>query len=166
MLKRILSLIIICGVAGYLYFFGFQHLKRFVGYNVPEQTDLPTQITGSPDLSYLKLPEGFKISIFAKDLTNPRVIAFDFSGKMAVSETKKGDVVLLEDKDNDGVAESKKILIANLKSPHGLAFYKDVKTNTNYIYIAEEHQVARYKYNVSKSEIDLNLVENIASLPS
>lgn len=166
MFKKVYLLITVCGVAGYLYFFGVQNLKKLIGYNVPAQTDLPQQITGNPDLSYLKLPDGFKISIFAKDLNKPRVIAFDLNGKMVVSETKKGDVILLEDKDNDNFAESKKILIANLKSPHGLAFYKDAKTNISYIYIAEEHQVTRYKYDVSKSEIDIKSAENIAFLPS
>lgn len=166
MFRKVYLLIILCGVAGYLYFFGVQNLKRLIGYNVPAQTDLPQQITDNSDLSYFNIPDGFKISIFTKDLNEPRVITFDPNGKIVVSETKKGDVILLEDKDGDGFAENKKTLIANLKSPHGLAFYKDAKTNTEYIYIAEEHQVTRYKYDVSKSEIDIKSSENIAFLPS
>ena len=47
---------------------------------------------------------------------------------------------VLEDKDKNGEFETKYILIGNLKSPHGLAFYIDDDKIT-YLYIAETQQV-------------------------
>src|SRR5258707_7877363 len=54
--------------------------------------------TGLP----LHLPDGFSITIFAKNLTNARVLAWDPKGRLLVSETSAGKVVALEDANGDG----------------------------------------------------------------
>lgn len=174
MSKKIYVLLLVGVFVAYFYFFGFQQLKRLVGYNVPEITELPITRPNIDDkkdgLGFLSIPEGFRISIAAKDLTNPRVIAFDEKDRMLISETKAGRVSILEDKNKDGVFESKEILIDNLRSPHGLAFffYTDdkIKIKTTYLYIAETHQVARYPYNIETGKITKIPGENIATLPS
>lgn len=113
----------------------------------------------------LKVPEGFKISVAAKNLDDPRVIIFDQKGRMLISETKAGRVSILEDGNKDGNFETKRVLVDNLKSPHGLAFFTEGKKN--YLYIAETNQVARYVYDAGKGElINKSSPENIASLPS
>lgn len=104
-------------------------------------------------LSFLNLPDGFDISVAVKNLDNPRVIIFDPKGRMLISETKAGRVSVLEDKNNDGVFEKQDVLVEGLKSPHGLAFYRDSKTGTDYLYIAETHQVARYRYDISAGKL-------------
>ena len=163
----ITTIAVILGVA-YLYLTNFSIITRFFGTEVPlvEKPPINTGTIGSHAVSFLKTDERLGVDIFASGLEGPRVISFDPNGKMVVSEPSKGDVVMLEDRDNDGFAESKEVLISNLKSPHGLAFYKNLKTNISYIYIAEENQVNRYKYDVSKSQIIPNTSENIASVPA
>ena len=84
---------------------------------------------------------------------------------MLVSETKAGRVSVLEDKDKNGEFETKYILIGNLKSPHGLAFYIDDDKIT-YLYIAETQQVARYPYDINTGKITSIVGENIAALPA
>lgn len=113
----------------------------------------PTEISQNGNLDFLKIQQGFKISIFAKDLDKPRVIAFDPKGIMFVSEPQEGKVLKLEDKDNDGLVETKTAVIENLRLPHGLAFYEDTKDKKDYLYIAETHQVKRYEYDLNKQEI-------------
>src|SRR3989344_6138587 len=54
----------------------------------------------------LKLPEGFKIEIFATDLVGPRVEIFDEQGTLLTSIPSEGKVVALPDKNNDGKADS------------------------------------------------------------
>lgn len=167
MSKKIYALLIVGVFGAYFYFFGFQQLKRLVGYNVPETTDLPIarpDIDDNEDgLGFLNVPEGFKISIAAEDLINPRVIAFDEKDRMLVSETKVGRVSVLEDKNKDGIFESKEILIDNLRSPHGLAFF--VEGEMTYLYIAETHQVARYAYDINAGILTEKIGANIATLP-
>ncbi len=131
-------------------------LKKFVGYNVPPLV-IPAETPYlSPNLSaidFLKPPAGLSIAVFAKDLENPRVMTFDSQGRMLVSETAAGRVVILEDKDKDGRAESKTVLLSELRSPHGLAFYMDPATKTAYLYVAEAQQVARYRYDAVTGKI-------------
>lgn len=113
----------------------------------------PTEIPKNGSLDFLKIQDGFKISVFAKDLDKPRVIAFDPRGTMFVSETQEGKVLKLEDKDNDGLAKTKTAVIENLRLPHGLAFYKDSSDKKDYLYIAETYQVKRYEYDLDKQII-------------
>ncbi len=170
MKKVILGIVLlILAVAGYLFLTNFSLVKRLVGYNVPTSTGLPVT---NPDvnnkskgLEFLNVPEGFKISIAVKDLSDPRVIVFDAKGRMLVSETKEGRVSVLEDKDNNGDFETKRTLIDGLKSPHGLAFYTD-DNKVNYLYIAETQQVARYGYDVNTGKITGPDGKNIATLPA
>lgn len=148
--------------AVYLFWTDFSLVKRFIGYNVPAQTDLPV-IRPDGSLDFLSVPEGFKISIVAKGLDNPRVILFDSKNRMLVSETKAGRVSVLEDKDNSGDFKTKYALIENLKSPHGLDFYAD--KGITYLYIAETHQVARYPYDINTGKLINTTGQNIATLP-
>jgi len=120
----------------------------------------------NPDTGVFKIPEGLEISVVAKNLDGPRVILFDSRGRMLVSETKAGRVSILEDKDKNGDFETKNSLIENLKSPHGLDFYKDSKTGITYLYIAETHQVIRYSYDINTGKLTEVIGENITKLPA
>src|SRR3989344_6966533 len=107
-------LLLILAFLAYLFFTDFVLIKMMVDYDILSlKGPMVSQISDS-SLSHLKLPEGFKINIFAKDLKDPRVITFDSEGRMLVSETEKGDVVLLEDKDKNGVAETKRTILSEL----------------------------------------------------
>ncbi|MDP3763505.1 MAG: PQQ-dependent sugar dehydrogenase, partial [bacterium] len=86
--------------------------------------------------------------------------------RLLVSETKAGRVSILEDANKDGIFENKHALIENLKSPHGLAFYKDPKTGITYLYIAETHQVTRYSYDINTGKLTSTIGQNITSLPA
>ena len=161
--KIILISVVIVAVNVGLYFGGADLLKKMIGYDVPSLEEPIVSQTNNSSLSFLKLPDGFKIDIFAKDLTNPRVIEFDPAGRMLISETKAGRVSVLEDKDKNGSFESKSALIENLKSPHGLAFYKE--NNLTYLYIAETHQITRYLYDTGIGKLKNNTGQSITSLP-
>ena len=93
--------------------------------NEAEISDVPK----SPGDS-IKLPAGFKLSVFAKlsalmkdiQALNPRMMAFDAYGNLYVSIPQRNSVVMLVDENHDGVAD-RAVLVANhLNAPHGLAF--------------------------------------------
>ena len=129
-------------------------------------------ITSQSPLSFLKLSEGFNINIFAKGLEDSRVITFDPSGRMLVSETKAGRVVLLVDKDKNDIAETKKTILSGLNKPHGMAFYPSTDSgqvasgNMIYLYVAETHQVSRYVYDVKNGDVTSTKGQKITSLPA
>lgn len=166
MQKVILGFILLIVVAGTsLFLTDFSLLKKLTGDNLPDLKE-PKFTTSKKDdsLAFLKVPEGFQISVAASGLENPRVILFDQKGRMLVSETKAGRVSVLEDKDRDGIFEVKNVLIEKLKSPHGLDFYKDPKSGITYLYIAETHQVARYSYDVNTGKLTKVVGEQITKL--
>ena len=67
----------------------------------------PPEAKGAlPSSLPLKLPPGFAISIFAKELPGARVLALDPDGTLLVSLTSQGKVVALPDKNGDGVADA------------------------------------------------------------
>jgi len=89
----------------------------------------------------LVLPEGFSISVFAKNLGPARVMAWDPAGNLLVSITKEGKVLALSDGNGDGVADRTSTVIEGLNRPHGLLFFEDK------LYVAESDQIAVYDYN-------------------
>lgn len=133
--------------------------------------EIPQNTTGMP----LKLPSGFSISIFAKDLVNPRVMAYDPDGNLLVSITSEGKVVALPDKNADGASDKTITVISGLNRPHGLAFFCDGKpfsaltgassaVQSCKLYIAESDQIAVYDYD--KEKLLATSKKKISDLPN
>jgi glucose/arabinose dehydrogenase len=95
----------------------------------------------------LSLPPGFSISVFAKGLGGPRVMAYDPAGNLVVSIPSQGRVVALPDRNGDGVADEIVTVVDGLNSPHGLATRCTEKCE---FYIAETDKVAVYDYDAEK----------------
>jgi len=95
--------------------------------------------TGYP----LKLPPGFSISIFAKDLGKPRVLALDASGTLLASIPSQGRIVALPDTDGDGKSDKIITVVDNLNRPHGFAFHSQ---DPRKLYVAEVDQLSVYDY--------------------
>jgi len=104
----------------------------------------PEKIEATPErINNLKLPSGFEISIFAKDLGKPRIMAVTPDGSVYVTR-RSGAVNLLQDRNNDGKAEiNKKVL--DLKGAHGLAIKDD------FLYIITVTEVVKGKINKDHS---------------
>lgn len=93
---------------------------------------------GASDAPSLSVPNDFSLSVFARGLPNARVMAFDTSGNLWVSQPSQGIVSTLEVK--DGKVVKQYAAFRNLRNPHGLAFDPD---NPNALYIAEEHRIVK-----------------------
>ena len=92
------------------------------------------------DLSQLKAPDGFHISVFADDIDGARMLIFSPGGVLLVSESGEGKVVALPDPNNSGKAERTVIVLSGLNEPHGLAFYQGK------LYVAENDKVRSYEW--------------------
>jgi glucose/arabinose dehydrogenase len=104
----------------------------------------------------LKAPEGFKVSVFASDVTNARLMAISPDGVLYVARQSKGDVVALPDLDKDGRADKMEIVASGMTRPHSLAFHK------GYLYIATNPAVLRLKYAAGKTD---GTPEKVVDLP-
>jgi glucose/arabinose dehydrogenase len=90
-----------------------------------------------PQLTKLKVPEGFTVSFFAKDVDNARSLAIGDKGTVFVGNRKGKNVYALVDADNDGVAEKKCTVASRLNAPNGVAFHNGS------LYIAEISKIWR-----------------------
>ena len=93
----------------------------------------------------LRMPRGFSLSIFAKDLVDPRVLTFDPNGILLASIPAQGKVVALIDKNNDGKSDETKTVIGGLNSPHGIVT-QCVQSNDCKLYVAENDLVGEFSY--------------------
>jgi glucose/arabinose dehydrogenase len=84
-----------------------------------------------PQLAKLKLPDGFKVSFFAKDVNNARSLALGEKGTVFVGNRKGKNVYALVDADHDGIAEKKYTVASGMNTPNGVAFHDGA------LYIAE-----------------------------
>jgi glucose/arabinose dehydrogenase len=93
------------------------------------------------DLTRLKVPPGFHISVFAEDTDDARMMVFSPGGVLLVSESGEGNVVALPDPGHTGKAERMVNVLTGLNEPHGLAFYEGK------LYVAENDKVQRFDWN-------------------
>ena len=92
--------------------------------------DKPLKVPATPErMAALRVPAGFRITPFASNLGNARILAVNrdsADGSVYLSRRDQGDVVLLKDSDGDGKADGQPIIVAARAGAHGLAI-KDGK---------------------------------------
>lgn len=140
---------------------GFRDPPRDIA-RLLEKTDAvpPTGKWDEIDQAPLKLPPGFHISVFARDLGGPRALCLDPEGTLLVSLTRQGRVVALPDEDGDGKADRTVTVLQGLDRPHGLAFGPEDPPR---LYVAETDRVVRYDYDSKK--LKANHQQKILDLP-
>jgi glucose/arabinose dehydrogenase len=136
-----LSLIALLGLA---YF-----IKNKYSVN-PPLTSANTLANGKLPLDKLKMPEGFKINVYANDVSDARSMCLSPSGTLFIGNKEKSSVYALVDENHDNVAEKKYTVYTGGNLPMGVAF-KDGS-----LYIAEVNRIIRLD----------NIEANLATPPS
>lgn len=90
-------------------------------------------------LDQIKLPAGFKISVWAADVPNARSMAISDNGIIFVGNRQEKNVYALVDENADGKADSKFILAEGLRMPNGVAY------RNGDLYVAEVSRILRFK---------------------
>ena len=110
----------------------------------PSAADFP-RIVAKPESAQAKLPPGFAISVFTRDVEKPRIMRIAPNGDVFVTETGAGRIkVLRPSADGAGVASSS-TFAEGLTQPFGLAFYPGGR-QPEWLYVAENNRVVRYPY--------------------
>lgn len=94
----------------------------------------------------LKLPEGFKIEVYADSIDGARSMAMGANGTLFVGTRNENIVYAIQDRDKDFKADRTIVLDTTLEVPNGIA-YKDGN-----LYVAEVGRLLRYD-NI-ESELD------------
>lgn len=112
------------GFVGFASWFYYKNLRGLAPAFVPAPAVNTTELP-------LTVPDGFSLSIFAKDIPSARVLVWDPQGRLLVSSPATGNVFSLPEKT---------IVAERLNKPHGLAVHNGK------LYIAETDAVAVYEY--------------------
>lgn len=97
-----------------------------------------TENTVSSQDQPLKVPPGFRVSVFAENLSGLRNLTIGPGGVVYAALTGDGAVVRLPDANNDGVADSAVPVATGLTQPFGIAFRGDT------MWVAEVDEVVRF----------------------
>ena len=108
------------------------------------------------DLTQLKAPPGFHISVFA-EVDGPRMMVFSPGGVLLATESSEGKVIALPDSKHAGKAERSVTVLSGLNEPHGLAFYEGK------LYVAENDKVRRYDWD--EANLRASNPKALANLP-
>lgn len=111
------------------------------GTRVPIDTHVfkPAKVAPSDDaIRRLRTLPGFSVSVFASGLRNARILAVAPNGNVYLSRRDQGDVLLLTDKNGDGVADGAPMQVVNRPGVHGLA----IRDNKLYMVTVREVYVA------------------------
>ncbi len=122
-------------------------------------TETAVQLPQVPGKSIV-LPAGFRISVFADGLNNPRMMAMGPDGHIYVAERGAGRILRLPDADQDGILDQIEIVAQGLAAPSSLAFYQDGS-----LYVGETTRVLRFPPLAGQQEFGQPEVV-IADLPS
>ena len=79
------------------------------------EKDLPAQ--------NLKIEKGFKLEVFASDISSPRQLAQGDDQRIYVGSKKEGKIFALRDTDGNGVADEKILVAENLFLATGVSFF-------------------------------------------
>ena len=97
-----------------------------------------SQASSNLPLHKIKLPPGFKIELYAKNVPNARSLVLGDNGTVFVSTRTEGKIYALVDTNNDHHADKKYILAEGLFMPNGIAFHNGS------LYVAEVSRIIRF----------------------
>lgn len=142
------------------------------------------KVIGWPEGKMPTAPKGFKVSLFAKDLQNPRNIYVAKNGDIFISQANteakgikklgaaiKGksqsqnlgasanNILLFRDVNGDGIPEIYTVFLSGLNQPYGILILK------NWFYVANTDGIWRYPYKKGQTQITVP-GEKILSLPA
>lgn len=142
-----------------------------------------SKVIGWPEGKTPLAPEGFKVTLFAKGLINPRNMYVGDNGDVFVAEANTvitglkrigaaiigaskaqrldesaNRITLLRDTNNDGLPDQRTVFLNNLDLPFGMLILN------NYFYVANTDALWRYPYIVGDTMI-VSKGEKILSLP-
>ncbi|MFO1402675.1 MAG: PQQ-dependent sugar dehydrogenase [Steroidobacteraceae bacterium] len=92
-----------------------------------------------------KVPAGFRVNVFATDLTGPRRMLLAPNGDIILSELQSGRIKVLRPTADGTRAESTSVYAQGLVSPFGIALYP-THGEPEWLYVAEINRVVRYAY--------------------
>lgn len=123
-----------------------------------------SHVTGWPEGKTPAAPSGFKVTVFADKLDNPRWMYLAPNGDLFVAEAdtkarSNNSILLFRDADHDGMPELKKVFLTGLNRPFGMLILQDK------FYVANTDGILMYPYQAGLEEM-ISPGKKILDLPA
>ncbi|MEQ1762249.1 MAG: sorbosone dehydrogenase family protein [Pyrinomonadaceae bacterium] len=106
-----------------------------------------SRVIPQPANAQLTVPKGFKVNVYAEGgFRYPRWMALAPNGDVFVADSRANSIIVLRDKNKDGVAEEQFTWSDKLSQPFGMAFHKD------WLYVANTDSVVRFSYKSGQTQ--------------
>lgn len=126
--------------------FSYDPAKLAAPYHT-ESARRPSRVIAQPANAQLTVPKGFKVNVYAEgDFRYPRWMALAPNGDVFVADSRANSIIVLRDKNKDGVAEERFVWSDKLAQPFGMAFHKD------WFYVANTDSVVRFAYKSGQTQ--------------
>jgi glucose/arabinose dehydrogenase len=102
------------------------------------------KLAPAPSGALPKVPSGFKVGVYAKDIGKARLPLRAPNGDIFLAESGKGQVRVLRSSDGE-TAETAGVFATGLSRPYGMAFYPS-GANPQYLYVANVNSIVRFPY--------------------
>jgi glucose/arabinose dehydrogenase len=130
----------------------------------PEQSvDNGPTVVARPANAWPQAPHGFKVTLYATDLDNPRLLRTAPNGDIFLAESETGKIKVFRGVGADGKAQQTSVFATGLHQPFGIAFYP-AGPNPTYLYIGDTDQIVRFPYKSGDLKAS-GPPENLAELP-
>ncbi|HEY0162258.1 MAG TPA: PQQ-dependent sugar dehydrogenase, partial [Edaphobacter sp.] len=121
------------------------------------------KIVPRPEGAWPKVPEGFKVNIYAEGFDTPRMIRTAPNGDAFFVENVTGEIHILRGLTADGKAQTHSVFAKGLNRPFGIAFYPQ-GPNPQWVYIGNLDSVVRFPYK-NGDLVATGASEHIADIP-
>lgn len=118
----------------------------------------PPEDTKPPKGFLPKVPQGFRVNIFATGFKEPRFITPAPNGDIFLADAGAGTIFILRDPQNTGGAVTREVFGSRLNRPFGIAFHED------YVYVGNTNALVRFRYDAKTSK-RLGEAEHLMDLP-
>lgn len=106
-----------------------------------------SRVIPQPANAKLTVPKGFKVNVFAEgEFRYPRWMALAPNGDVFVADSRANSIIVLRDKNKDGVADERSVWSDKLAQPFGMAFHRD------WFYVANTDSVVRFAYKSGQTQ--------------
>ncbi len=91
-----------------------------------------------------KVPDGFKVAVFATGFKQPRILRIAPNGDIFLAESGAGRVLVFRGNNAGSTPAKPDVFAENLNQPYGIVFQPPA--DPQYVYVAAANQVVRYAY--------------------
>jgi glucose/arabinose dehydrogenase len=100
-----------------------------------------------PAGAWPRVPEGFRVTLFAQNLPDPRELRTAPNGDIFVNHKQPGEILVLRGRDANGAAKERATFATDLDMPFGMAFYP-AGPSPEWLYVGNTSSLVRFRYAV------------------